>query len=523
MKKFAISLAACSLLWSCTFNDKDFQIKGVQSNPTLVAPLASGDLSILDVLKDQDSANIKIKSDGLVYLSYDQQLTSQDIRGLITIPDVNNQAVTLPVPPATYPANQNDQNSTVITKPVSLPISPEQLTEIGFKSGVMDYSMTLVPANNKFLYAVIVDLPEFISNTSGQSFSQEVSGSGSFQLSNYTYKSAIANKITLNLTLVIKKNSSPVTILPGTNLNVSFSFTGMDFKYIKGFFGDQAVNPPAQTIDVAAFGSTLQNGASVSFAQPTIDLSVTNDYGAPLKLSFTKIEARKQGAGLTIQTNPASPITINSPTTLGASATTTIAVANVNSVVNFAPTQFYYQASARINGGLSSGNNFMADTSKMRVKLHVEIPLYGSASNIVTADTLDIDLGDLDQSKIDSATLKTSVTNELPLDANMQFVLTDSNYKFIDSLLTSSQTGIIKGSSVDSNGELKNVTILNQSIKLQPQKVSKIFQARKVIIRAKLNTSKDASGSYIYVKFKSQYKIKMQLGLNVKLKLNATF
>jgi hypothetical protein len=159
----------------------------------------------------------------------------------------------------------------------------------------------------------------------------------------------------------------------------------------------------------------------------------------------------------------------------------------------------------------------------MRVKMHVEIPLYGKASNIVTGDTLDVDLSDLDQSKIDSATLKTSVTNELPLDANLQFILTDDKYKFIDSLLTFAQTGIVKGSTVDSNGDLKTASVLSQSIKLQSQKISKIFQAKKIIVRAKLNTSKDANGNAVNVKFKSQYKIKMQLGLNVKLKINATF
>jgi hypothetical protein len=89
--------------------------------------------------------------------------------------------------------------------------------------------------------------------------------------------------------------------------------------------------------------------------------------------------------------------------------------------------------------------------------------------------------------------------------------------------LTSSQTGIIKGSSVDANGELQSAGVLDQSIKLQPDKISKIFQAKKIIVRAKMNTSKDANGNPVDVKFKSQYKIKMQLSLRVKLKVNANF
>jgi hypothetical protein len=165
----------------------------------------------------------------------------------------------------------------------------------------------------------------------------------------------------------------------------------------------------------------------------------------------------------------------------------------------------------------------MADTSKMRVNMHVEVPLYGRASNIVLADTISLDLSSLDQSKIDSATLKTDVSNELPLDANMQFIFTDAKYQFLDSLLATSQTELIKGSSVDTNGELSSAAVLSQSIKLSSSVIAKLFQAKKIILRTKLNTSKDASGNPIDVKFKSQYKIKIQLALLVKLKVNAKF
>jgi hypothetical protein len=208
-------------------------------------------------------------------------------------------------------------------------IKPEQLTTIAFKSGTMTYGMNMVPANPNFLYSIIIDIPEFISNSTSQSFSQEVSTPGTLQLSDYTFKSATANKFTLKVTLVIKKNTQSVIVGPGTNLNVTFSFAGMDFNYIEGFFGDQVANPPAQTISVQAFGTALQNGASVSFAQPAIDFTVVSDYGVPLKVTFTKLEAQKQGSTLAIQTNPASPITINAPTTLGTSATTAVAVSNV--------------------------------------------------------------------------------------------------------------------------------------------------------------------------------------------------
>ncbi|HEV8512974.1 MAG TPA: hypothetical protein VGQ59_06840 [Cyclobacteriaceae bacterium] len=513
-------LAYAFLLLSCTFSDRDFQIKGVKANPTLALPLAFGDLSIMDLIKKSDSAQIKVKSDGLVYLSYDQALLSKDIRNLVNIPNVGNTITQLPVPPGTYPANPNDVVSTSISNPIDLGISPEKLNEIGFKSGTLTYNAVLSPANPNFKYAVRIAIPEFISSN-GSSFLQEVSGSGSISLVGYTFKSAVANKFTLQLTLIIKQNTTPVTIPAGTNLNTTISFAGIDFNYIEGFFGNQIANPPAQIIDIGAFGTSFENGATVSFAKPVFNINVVSDYGVPLAVSFSKLEARKHdGTSIQVQTNPASPIAITAPTTLGTSATTPVTVTNVAQLVNFAPDQFYYQVSGHINAGFASGKNFMADTSQMRVKLHIEIPMYGQASNIVLADTMDIDLGDVDQTTIDSASLKVFVTNQLPLDAKMQFILTDAKYHFIDSLLTSSQTKIVVGSTVDSNGELQSPGVVDTSYPLVNDKISKIFKAKKLIVKSKLQTSRNSSGSPVDVQFKSQYKIKLNLGLRVTFKLS---
>jgi hypothetical protein len=519
-----LSLAGLSIaLYSCTVNSNDYNVKGLEANPTMALPLAYGNLSISDLLKKQDSSYIKTKPDGLVYLSYDQLLKSQDIRNLISIPNISSFNTPLSVPPGSYPPASNDIVSTTITKVVNMGITPEALTEISFKSGTLSYNMSMSPNNPNFKYAALISIPEFVSKTGGAPLSQEVSGTGTIQLSNYIFKSATANKFNLTLTLIIKKTTNTVVIGAGTNINVNVGFAGMDFDYIKGFFGDQTVTTTPQTLDIQAFGTTLSNGATVSFAQPVVNLNVINDYGVPLEVSFLKLEARKQGSSLAMQTNPASPISINQPGTLGTSATTSVAVSNVQALINFAPTQFYYQASGRINKGLVTGSNFMADTSKMRVQLHVEIPLYGKASNIVLADTVDVSLSDVDQSKVESAALKALVTNELPLDASLQFYLTDQNYHVLDSLLSPTQTNIVKGSSVTSSGDLQTAGVYDQLIDLDPAKVQKIFNAKKIIVKAKMNTSKDASGAQVDVKFKSTYKIDIKLGLQVKIKLSATF
>ncbi len=294
---------------------------------------------------------------------------------------------------------------------------------------------------------------------------------------------------------------------------------GIDFNYIKGFFGDQTASIPADTVDVGAFGNSL-DASNVSFAQPQIILEVVNDNGVPCEVDFTKFEARNGTQSLAVILNPSNPISVAYPTKIGTSAKTSVSVVNVKELLDFAPTQFYYKVNARINKGLTAGSNFLADTSKLRVSLNVEVPLYGHASNINLMDTIKIDLGDFDVSNVNSAFLKTKIVNELPLDAKVQFYMTDDKYKILDSLLAPSQTSIIKGSTVTASGDLQSPGIFDQLIQLEKAKVDKIFSAKYIIIKAAMNTSKDSNGAFPDVKFKSQYKIKVDLGLLANLKIN---
>ncbi len=521
--KRILSCAIGALSVSCAVTSDDYTIKGLDASPTLAVPLAFGDLSIADLLSKQDSAYVKVQADSLVYLSYNQFLISQDIRNLISIPDVGTITTPMAVPAGAYPPVPNDLTVVTASHLVDLNISPEKLTEIDFKSGILSYAMSLSQPNANLNYAVLISIPEFISKADGSVFSQQVSGLGTLQLSGYVLKTNVSNEFTLNLSVIIKKSSNTVTIGSGIDVISKITFTGMDFTSVKGFFGDQTVTTPSQTLNIQAFGTSLSKGSNVSFAQPSLNLTVINDYGVPLEVNFIKLEARKQGSVLAMQTNPVSPMPVNQPLTMGTSANTVVSVTNVGALVNFAPTQFYYQVSGRINKGLINGVDFMADTSKMRVHMQVNIPLFGKASNIILTDTVDTDFGNMEASKIATASLKTNVTNELPLDATIQFYFVDQNYTLLDSLLDSTQSNIVKGSLVTAAGDLQTASVSDKLIPLDGSKISKVFTCKKIIIKAVLNTSKDATGAQVNVKFKSSYKIDIKIGLEATLKIVSNF
>jgi hypothetical protein len=298
------------------------------------------------------------------------------------------------------------------------------------------------------------------------------------------------------------------------------NFNSLNFFYVKGFFGDQVATLPNQSIDMSVFSTSLKQ-SSVSILQAKVNLSFANENGVPCEVTFTKLEARKIGSTLPLQITPSSPFVIGSPSTMGTSSTSTITVNNATDVIAFSPTQLYYSGTARVNKGLSGGDNFLADTSKLKVTLAAEIPMYGKASGISMIDTMHMDFGTLTESSVTQAALNIGATNELPLDAYVQLYLADENYHIVDSVFTPNQTYVVKGSSVSSSGDLLTANATNLKLELSIDKINKLFSAKYLIIRSKMNTSKDSNGVLLNVKFKASYRLKMNVGILAKLKITS--
>ena len=505
-------------LFSC-IDDSDYQVDEAHLNPSLALPLIYGDITIQDILDSAaNSGTVKIYPDGLVYLAYNEELKSQDIRELFSIPD-KSLSRSFILPQGILPPLNSDFRTDSLSQLVDFELSPEQLNEVALKAGGINYSTSIIPFSSNLDYEIAMYFPDFVSRTTQKTLNAVVKGNGTLPLSDYTM-SLDKNKFRMKLVLILKKNSASTNIQPGSSVSIKLDFLGLDFIYIKGFFGDQSVSLDEQHIEIPAFKDALQ-GAEVSLAQPIMNLVTINDNGVPVVVDFKTLEGRKEdGTSLPLTLDPSNPISIAYPSVLGTSASTAIAVTNAKQVIDFAPSEFYYKADARINKDITSGENFLADTSKLRVKLNVEIPLYGSASNIFIKDTVNLDLSNTDQSEITSASLKLKLINELPLEGDVQFFLADDQYQIIGELLPEGQTAIVKGSIVDASGELQSPGVYDNTIELDDEALDKVFKSKHIIIAALMSTSKDAAtGKFPDVKFKSNYKLNINAGVLANLKL----
>jgi spore germination protein GerM len=513
-------LVYIGLMWvivSCTINGDDYDIESISAEPELVFPLATGKLSIHDLLDKTDSAYVRVYSGGLVYLKYDAPLTTQNINNLVSVPNLPTLNRSVAFPPGTYGPSTTDVESTISTSTVDMGISPEKLTEIAFKAGQINYTANLVPPNANVQYSIRIEIPEFV-NAAGNGLNQVVNNSGNIPLTGFTFKGTTSNSFTLKLILIIRAHTNTYVIAPGTQVTCSINYTQADYTYVKGFFGDQIASPNEQSLNIGTFGDFLADG-NVSFADAKINFDVSNDYGVPVELVFETLRAIKNGSNINIVTNPANPIPINAPVTLGASANTTIAVSNATQVIDFGPEEFYFKVHGHVNRGLTSGNNFLVDTSKMRVRLNIELPLYGQASNIEISDTTELDLSDIDASTIESAEIKASIKNELPLDGILQLYLLDENDVLVDAILPTDQTHLLVGSTVTADGSLQSAGTFDEFISLDKTKLNKLFSAKKMVIAITLNTSRNASGNPVDVKFTTNLRMDVKIGLKAKAKV----
>jgi hypothetical protein len=502
-------------LFSC-LDKSGYEWDEVSLNPSIALPLVHGRVSVSDLLENADSSVVKVYPDGLVYFAFTQTLESEDIRNLFEIPDVATN-ISFVLPGAVLPSIPEDIDTDSISRTMDFGMDPEKIDEVGLTSGELGYNTSIFPASSGLDYEVRISIPSFRSLASVP-LSSAVRGSGAISLDNYTLF-LNDNKFDLKVVLILKQRPTPIVIAPGTSINVQLQFRNFEFSYIKGFLGEQSEVLDPDHVEMGDFGDLFED-AEISLANPKVSLSVTSEYGVPCLIDFTTLEARKDGAApLPILLSPSNPVTLAYPTILGDSETTTVSITNVSELLAYAPTSLHYQATATINDGLTSGTNFVIDTSAMNVKMDLEIPLYGHASNITLQDTVDVDLSDIEQSELEKAALKLKITNELPLDGSLQFFLVDENYALLGVLLDDDQMNILPGSTVNASGDLVSAGLYDALIELDQSKLDNLFETKRIIFVVNLQTSRNASGAAQDVKFKADYSIEIEAGVMADLKL----
>jgi len=287
-------------------------------------------------------------------------------------------------------------------------------------------------------------------------------------------------------------------------------------EYARGYLGNDTFLLGPGQVPVEIF-----NKISVDqFSLQDVDLSVTANNGTGMDATVTidQMESVNTVKNTTVPLTGSvlvTPINIVRATDNGGFqpvnyTNTTLQINNSNSnasaFIENLPDQVNYTLSliTNPNGNVLNYGDFIHYTDGITFDLNLEIPLSLIAGNLVLTDTLDFSLNEVDLEQITGGTMTLIAKNGFPLDIRLQLYMLNEAGTVIDSLLTEN---LIVAAPLGTNNKVKEKRESRLLIPVTPERIDELFDCKKMLIRARLDT-KPANQ---YVKIYSDYTMDFQL------------
>jgi hypothetical protein len=304
-------------------------------------------------------------------------------------------------------------------------------------------------------------------------------------------------------------------------VDVDVELKDMAIQLVEGYFGNSTVNITQNTADLD-FGNNdfLEY---FSFKEPVIKLLFDNGLGLPMGLNIDlNLEGKNGNEDLDLSSKLNNFVIAGAPS-YGQMVTSTLVIDNQTNIVDamdVKPNKATIGGSVVLNPN-GKIKNFAQDTSKLRVRVDLEIPLYGTVNNYVFLDTLEQDMSDI-LNNVEDVVLKTTIINDLPVNGSIQLYFADENYLIIDSI--SDNKRLLIGSAItNSNGDLVNSTKLVNDFELDKEKIERIKATKNIIISTLISSREDLNGAIagrIYDFYKMQIKLAIKAQTNFNLNNN---
>ena len=504
-------------------------------NPNLAVPLVYSSLTVQDILTKEDTqGQILVGTDNFCTLVYKGNLFSLLASDLIHIPDQNPTPYTTPsLTPAQIAALSTNGTVTVpfsqTVNFISGTTAPNpKVDSITFKSGDIGISLS---SDFKFNGNILVTIPSAKKN--GVVFSQvlplvysgtvPVLANANYNLTGYTFDMTMGgttfNQFVVNYAVTLTGTGTPPLASDVVTLNQSLS--NMQFGRIYGDIGQVALSPDKDTVEISIFKNALGMG-SFSLVDPSVKVVITNSYGVPIVASISQLEGYTPPALAYPITGSPNPLPIYSPTwaQIGQTATGSYTLNNTNSnivsVINNVPKNVVYQINSLSNPAGPTNNNFVLDTSRFKVDMELDLPLWGTAKDFWLVDTVHFKLDQTISDDVESAMFRMYNSNGFPIDVDMQVYFVDTLYNVLDSLVIPNQLILNSGVVSPVTGMVTSPTQKIYDAYVDRPRLLNLKNSKYILIRAVAATTNAGSSN---VKIYSTYRLDVKLGVQFKLKV----
>lgn len=510
MRFIYLGLFTGLLLFSGCTNLSDFKdISLAEHDAEYAIPLVNSSISMGDILKNfEESSSLVVEQDGVLHFKYSGDVltkTSEDVFSAIN--ETLEQSAAVPI------------TADTISFPFSFPDELE-VDRMDLKQGNFYYLFESTHDESVYVH---VELPNFIKNNTPLTVDLTIPPS-SGSPNNYN-----------NILFPISLEGYSIIPSEGGNLHVYSSirndanehieldnkFVGIEqlaYSYAEGYLGQHIYDESRDTIFIDFFDYWIDG--DIYFEEPIITIDFENSFGVPttsIVEEFNIFTVREDVLPLE-SSFITEGIEFPYPTLdeVGEVKTKVFEFnkdnSNIATVLGAGPLAIDYDVDAFTNPEGDTGlRGFATDSSYYKVRVNVDLPLYGKAVSFISQDTFDIDLSNFDQAK--EVEFKVVCENGLGLNADIQAYFLNDDLVTIDSLFDSA-TRLVQAAAVDSEGFPNEIGSQITYIPIAGDKLTNIQNASKINLQVTFSTYNDGNTS---VKVTNEQKLDVRMGAKIKI------
>lgn len=330
------------------------------------------------------------------------------------------------------------------------------------------------------------------------------------------------NKLKMRFRLIFTELSASNTPTANDSIRIKLSINSLKFSSAYGKVNTTAVLVTQPDTAVINFFDNAISGG-IKFKNPSLKTTIQNSFGisAGGSISVLKafnpvinpVPANIHGSGIP------SLIQIEKPTTPGQSTTTEIELtklnSNIDSVIALSPSRLIYKLTPQISP--TPEKDFVLDTSRVRVKLNLTLPMEGAIGNFAFRDTFEYNFNSID--KVERFTFRVNIDNGFPVETKLQVYFLTNQDLIVDSLIKNpADQVIIPACPIDVNGRAIGSVNKLSDFEFKEELLKNFSKINRIIIEARANSTGANSNPARDIKIYSDYKMKVRFGVRAKLK-----
>lgn len=527
-----VPILALTLIFSACKRPDFNMLASTSWNPNLAVPLAYGTFDVYDIFANSNPQDLVVidENTGAIALIYRSDLTVVDGTELIGLQQLSAN-LTIPSGDLNLPASVafkgtlNGSSQQTITVAGA---SDVELHSMLSKSGQMLVNVSTNLAHNvsvQLTFPGILIGGNPLQQTVQLTYSGSVphSASANINLTNalmdLTVGNTVVNSLLVNMQTTVTGTGQAIT--GSESVTVDLSSNNFAFKHASGYFGQQSIVNLSDSILLKIFENSEGVGY-FEFSNPSLKLLTENSIGLPIRLVFSNLRTIIVGTGQEfLMSGYPTTHNINFPAIFGDMVETLIVfntsnTTNLSTVITPVPKYLAFMLSAFMNpDGPTATPNFVSDTSRLRIKAELELPLEGFAYGFGVKDTVPFNLTQ-EVSQIEYVMFRLIMDNGFPVHLGAQLRFMDENYNVLFSAWDQI-TEVVAPANVNAQGVVNQRGYKITDIILDDWKLDLLPQVSYIEIEGNTQTLNGPSG--LVVKFFDWYNLKMKLSMQIQAKM----